>query len=336
MKKSNSLTKKYLEAIIYCGVIIFSVIFHIFGTFQMRTIPILFILGFVCEFLFNRKYMTTVFAIIGSIVLVQIKAPNEFAINLIAVLEIGISVAFGEVCGKFVMKIGEKSKQNERKNNVKEILLALFMIGIFACYHILVNGNYFDYLKCKEKLNIHLQSNYEPNDRFEITYVDYKYHKKAQYIFSIEDKLEDKFFKLTVYPEETMIEDKYKNELLTEKKNELNEVLSQLINEENTSISGDLTDEEILNIKLYREVDIVNDEIKEEYAKDIVKYIRQLQQIKEFNNINQIDIILDSKDNIKDSVAISMDIFEYIEIEKTKPEEAFKYIIEALKMEYFD
>ena len=95
-------------------------------------------------------------------------------------------------------------------------------------------------------------------------------------------------------------------------------------------------DMNVLTISFSKQVENINKDIVEEYAKQLAKYIEEAKKISEFSQVEQIKIILESKNNSKENLASYIYMDGYDQMLEKSEEEPFQYIVKALNIEFFE
>lgn len=341
MKKKNNVLKRYIEAIIGCIILVLGVYMCISGNTFIKMFPIMFVVGIISQFIFEKKYMTSFFSFLLALVLLQIKIPSQILANIIISVQISLECVFGEVCGIYIkelIRLFKLKKNKERtKEKIKNILICILSLFIALVVNSVTNGNYLSYMKAKGKLQNYFVQEYSSSSRFKIVSSKYSYSKNSKYVFYTEDTLNhNQSGKFIVYLNDNdNIQDDYKGQVLNKVSDD---IADKMANIDTSDMSVDIFYDEmnVLTVSFDKKVDTVDKAAIETYAKQIATYISESKKIEEFVSVEQLKIVLESKTDSKDSVAsyIYMDGYNQMLVNAT--EEPYQYIMKALNIEYFD
>ena len=338
MKKKNNVWKKYLEAIIGCIILVLGILMCISGGLYIKMLPIAFITGIIGYFVFDKKLMTSFFAFLLTIVLLQIRVPSQIFSNIITSIQVGISCMLGEICGLYIKDLIHvfklKNNKSRKKDKIKYILICLATLVIALEINSITNGNYISYFNAKKKLQHYFVEEYSSGSRFNIISCKYT---NSRYVFYTQDTLNNnEVGKFIVYLDNNQgIHDEYQQQILNNVSNDITDKISN-IEKNGMNVKVLYDDMNVLTISFSKQVENINKDIVEEYAKQLAKYIEEAKKISGFSQVEQIKIILESKNNSKENLAsyIYMDGYDQM-IEKSE-EEPYQYIVKALNIEYFE
>ena len=354
--KKKALNKKqiaYIEAVVYIIAIIVVIFCKIYGNIYFNLIPLLVILGIIGRCLFKREVITTVFGIITSICLVYTKGQINLYENIIYSMIIGLDIAMGELLGDYIVKSYNEIKKKktkrkeESKNKVNKKSLKIYLLTIVILFATLfinsyVNGNVFDYIKCKNTLNNYLDESYSSKDNFNIINITYNIGVARSYTFEAVNKNND-LFRFTIYlNNKDIVKDEYKVKNLTKNNNSIQNSLNAYLLENNLiekysdiSINTEFIEEEYIKINFNKKVENIDDKEKEEFAKKVVEFLKDIKNFEEYNNIKEIQISI-SNENAKDTLISSIYVSGYEKNIVSLNEEPYKYILKSLAIEYID
>lgn len=308
------------------------------GNLFIKMLPIAFIVGIVGYFIFDKKAMTSFFTILLAIVLLQIRIPSQIFSNIIISMQIGVSCLLGEICGLYIKKLiyvfKLKSNKSRRKEKFKYILVCLVTLAMALEINSITNGNYISYAMAKNNLQNYFIEEYSSGSRFRI--ISSKY-VNSKYVFYTQDTLNNnEVGNFIVYLDKNQgIHDEYKQQVLNQVSNDIEDKIANLP-KEGMEIKVLYDDMNVLTINFSKQVEKVDKVAVEEYAKQLAEYISAAKQITEFNKIEQIKIVLESKNNSKENLASYIYMDGYEQMLTNAKEEPYQYIVKALNIEYFE
>lgn len=341
MKKKSNVLKKYIEAVIGCVILVVGVLMCISGSTFIKMLPIAFIIGIIGYFIFDKKLMTSFFSFLLAIVLLQIRVPSQIFSNIITAMQIGVSCLLGEVCSLYIKDLIHlfklKNNKSRKKEKFKSVLICLVSLIIALEINSLTNGNYLSYAKAKKNLQNYFIEEYSSGSRFQIISSKYVYAANSRYVFYTQDTLNhNDVGKFIVYLNKNeSIQDDYKEQILNKVSDDITEKISNIEkNEMDIKVLYD--DMNVLTISFSKIVDNVDKNAVEIYAKQLAQYISEAKKIPEFNEIEQIKIVLESKNDSKENLASYIYMDGYNQMLNKAEEEPYQYIVKALNIEYFD
>ena len=131
------------------------------------------------------------------------------------------------------------------------------------------------------------------------------------------------------------IHDEYQQQILNNVSNDITDKISN-IEKNGMNVKVLYDDMNVLTISFSKQVENINKDIVEEYAKQLAKYIEEAKKISEFSQVEQIKIILESKNNSKENLASYIYMDGYDQMLEKSEEEPFQYIVKALNIEFFE
>ena len=338
--KSKKVALKYLEGFVYCFLLLVSVMLCISGNTYIKMIPIAFISGLIGQIMFGKKAMTSMFSCIIAIVLSQLKTPALLNQNIISTVVITVLSLVGELCGyglkKLVHLLKLKSSKRREKEKIKNYILCSVTIIIGIVINSIVNGNPISYIRCKNNLKNYLATQYSSGSRFEIFSVRYSLSERAKYTFYTEDvSNNNEIGKFVVFLDDTqIIQDDYKEKVLTSKIQEITKYLKELDLNENIVVSVGIDETEELTLNIFKKVDEITQQNVDDFSKEIVDLVDKARVAKYFEEIKQMKIVLECLQNQKDNLATYIYMDGYNEMKQKNEENAVDYIKRALNIEY--
>lgn len=342
MKKRNNEVKKYIEAVLYSVVLILLVILMLSDNLYIKMIPIGIIIGTLGQITLGKRAMTSFFSCILSILILQMRNPKILHDNIVSVIKITILVLVGELFGWSIKRIYRLYKN--RKRVTKKIKRERMICSTISVISLIVGialsstfyGNYLDYFKARNSLKSYFLEEYKSSSRFNIISSRYICSLNPSYVFNVEDTKEGKSGKFSVYINDiNNIQDEYLVQSKNTKIKIINDKIKSL-NTDNTTLVASIDNVNLVNIIISKSVDNIEKRVIEDYAKEIVDYINQIQIIDQNNEIDKIKIILESKNNKTDSISSYIFLDGYNTMLQEREIEAYEYILKALNIEYFD
>ena len=347
------LTKKqkaYIEGIVYIIAIIVVIFAKVYGSIYFSLLPLLVILGIVGKVFFDRGVVTTIFGIIISLCVVYTKGSFTLPENIIYSLVIGLDIAMGELLGDYLKKsyaIYRKRKDNEKKLTKKQrktYILAFVIFILTAFVNTYTNGSIYSYNKAYKSLKNYLNENYESDTNFRILNCKYSFGIMNGYNFNVLDNEEGYITKYSVYLKDlTFVKDEYKEIISTnnniKKSKELKEFLDKRnLNEKYKDIKLNLNciDSGKIEISLEKKVDRLDEEKKKEFSKEIVDFLEDIKEFKEYSKIEDVLLNISEKNNEKNSAISNIYLDGYNKNIKEEKEEPYIYILKSLSIEYID
>ena len=340
MKKKDNILLKYIEAIVYCILLVISISLCISGNMYVKMVPIACIVGILGQIVFDRKFITTAFTFIISIILLQIKIPSQLFYNLIISLQISICCLFGEICGYYAKKLfylQKKKKNKNRKQKVKCLIILCLSFLLSTTINMFFNGDYISYFSAKRSLINYFSKEYLSSSRFKIYSADYVYGLNPRYIFYTRDTINNNNTgRFIVYlKDKDNVQDEYQQQILNNISSRLSSNLEH-IQSENLDVEISYDDTHTLTINFFKSVDNVDKNKVEEYAKEIASYMDEALKVNDFSLIEQMRVVLESNSNPKDNLSSYIYISGYKDMIENGQEEPYEYIVRALNIEYFE
>ncbi len=340
MKKKSNLALKYVEGIIYCVMLLISVMLSISGNTYIKMIPIAFLSGIIGQVLLGKKAMTSIFTCLLSITLLQVKSPAMLKENIIMTVVIVVLSLVGEICGYSLKKLAHllklKNTKRREKERLKHYLLCTITCIIAIFLNSIINGNIISYFRCKNNLRKYFSTEYSSGSRFKIFSSRYSIDNKAKYTFYTKDTLSnEEIGKFIVYLDDTQtIQDEYKSKILNKMINNISNSIESIDKIPSTSITVTYENTQDITLNFIKSVEQISEECVDEYSKQIAEYIQKVKDTKYFENIKQIKIVLECKENSKNSLATFIYMEGYNEMLEQGQEEEHNYIKRALNIEY--
>lgn len=342
MKKNYNILKRYIEAIVYCVLLVVSTLLCVSNNIFIKMIPIAFITGIIGQIVFGKKFMTSFFSFILAIILLQIKVPSDLLSNVTITCHIALCCLIGEIFGWNLKSVINLFKG---KNNKKKVKLKIQYIGtcivtliIGGLLNSIVNGNYISYFKVKDILNNHFIKEYASSSRFEIISSKYIFSDNKRYVFYAKDTLNnDEVGKFSIYlQDDKKVQDEYKEQVYNSISKNLNNSIETIekIQDTNIEIQYDTTNSLVISFE--KKIEEINRNEIEKYAKEITIFLDNIKKIENVDKIEQMKIVLESTTNSKESLASYIYMNGYNEMLNNKIEEPYNYIMRALNIEYFD
>lgn len=341
MKKKNNVLKRYIEAIIGCVILVIGVLMCISGNTFIKMIPIAFIIGILGNLVFDKKVMTSFFAFILALVLLQIRMPAQIILNIVTAIQIGFCSIMGEIFGIYIKDLIRilklKNNKNKKREKARNILICFVTLIIALEINSLTNGNYISYAIAKNNLKEYFIEEYSSSSRFKIVSSKYVYTTNSRYVFYTHDTLNNnESGKFIVYlNDQNNIQDDYKNQILNKVSSDITEKIAN-IEKDGMDVKVLYNEMNVLIISFSKQVESVDKDAVEEYSKQIAQYLSQAIQIQEFNNVEQVRIVLESKKDSKENLASYIFMEGYNKMINDGQEEPYQYIMKALNIEYFD
>ena len=339
MKTKNNILKVYIEAVVYCILLVIGIYLCLSNNIYIKMLPIAFVIGVFGQVFFGKRLMTSFFSFMLAIVLSQVKTPASIVANLVQSAIIVISVLFGEAFGWEVKKIVHifKKKKNKKGEKPKYIMLSVLTFTLAMIFSAIFNGNYFSYYNAKNKLRSYFKEEYSSSSRFQIVNCHYSFTPEIKYTFYTQDIMNNYTNgKFGVYLKNRLVQDEYRKQILDKTSQDLINDINNVIHEQDININAFYDDTDTLIISFSKSVEDIDKSQIEIYAKQVEECINNISNIKNFELIEQIQIMLNSTKNKKDNLAsyIYMDGYkQMIEENKEKP---YEYIMRALNIEYFN
>lgn len=337
MKKSKKMLKKYIDAFLYCAFLVVCIFLIVYGNIYIKMIPIALICGILSYIFGDRKYMSVVFSLIGFLVLYQIKYPSNLEDNVIKSLAFSVIILFGQISGKSIYVLYSTRKRREkkyrklRKNNA--LFLILFVI-LGIAINSLFNGDYITYAISRNNLKHYFISNYNSGSRFKIINSKYDIGKYTFYTIDTVNSNENGMF--CVYVKDIdQVRDMYKKAVIDKKAKNIEEELASFNNfgiDVYVTNSNDLA----LTLELHSTVEDITYDSIENYARNVANYIESIKEVDGFNDIEQIEIVLKSRNNENQNMATFIYMDSYLKMLEDNNIEPYKYIINALNTEFFN
>ena len=339
-KKISKIALKYLEGFIYCFVLIVSVLLCTSGNTFIKMIPIAFLSGAVGQIMFGKKAMTSIFSCIISIVLLQVRTPGTLVQNITSTVVITVLSLVGELCGyslkKLIHLIKLKSTKRREKEKLKNYIICCTTIIIGVIINSLVNGNLISYIRCKDNLKQYLYAEYSSTSRFKIFSARYSLEDKAKYTFFTRDVLNNnEVGKFVVYLDDRKtVQDDYKQKVIDTKIREMTSYIQNIEKSEGINIQLGMNETDNLTLDITKTVNEVNEESINLFAQEIVNIIDKVSDVKGFEEVEQMRIVLECNENEKENLASYIYMNGYNEMQQKNEENPVDYIKKALNIEY--
>lgn len=339
----ESKKREVFESIVYIFLIILVIFASVYGSINIRLIPLLFILGIVGNALFKRQIMTTVLGFIVALCINYLKTPTDIAYVFFTSSLMCLNIIMGEVFGKYILKILELIKQKEEKNKkIVPICILTLTFVLSILIHNFTNGSIVTYQECKKSLNEYLKENYSNSEKFKEINANYYLYKNPRYVFYLANTDIGEVYKFTVYVnEENMIIDGYKEAVQSNKTREINTALTNCILKledsskyDDLSIKAKFANDDKVCVEISKVVNDIDEKSLEKFAKEIVSYLDDIKDSSAYEKIEQIDLSLKCSDKEKTGVASIIYLDEYNLAIEEKSNIPYKYILKALSMEY--
>lgn len=329
---------KLVEAITYSVLIIVVILVNAYGPIYIRMLPLLFILGIIGNVFFGRPIVTTVFGIIASMCIVHLKDKYGFFQNIFISFTLGLNIALGEVVGDFLKKTYTYLKNHKKsflkKEIVTYIITIILLFVICPLVHGFINGNYTKYNNAKQKLNDYLKEEYDTTyQNFVIKNAYYKLQKDRNYLFYV--KIQDNIYTFKVYLNDNLnVLDGYKESILEKNNNKIKSEFNKYVANLNVkNFNNILFDEKINLVSILYESENVNENFDEILEKIFVD-VNNLVNFSYIQDINSVNILINSKSDDKESIDTSIDIKNYSNI--SSDEEKLEYLRKAFYIEYME
>lgn len=342
MKKNNNVLKRYIEAVIYCVLLVVGILLCVSNNIFVKMIPIAYIMGILGQIVFGKKFMTSFFSFILAIILLQIKAPSDLIANLTAAFHITLCCLIGEIFGwslKIAFNLFNAKKGKKKiKQKIKYVAICVITLISGLILNSVVNGDYITYFKAKKTLYNYFVKEYSSSSRFELISSKYIVSTNERYVFYTKDILNnDEIGRFTIYLEDSnVVQDEYKEQIFNQISTNLNNNLKNIEEIKDTKVEIMYDDANTLTISFEKKIEEINRQHIEQYAKDISEYIDNIQNFENADKIEQMKIVLESETNSKDSLASYIYMNGYKEMLNNENEEPYQYIMRALNIEYFD
>lgn len=342
--------KAYIEGVTYIIAIIVVILAKVYGSIYFSLIPLLVLLGIIGRIIFDRGVTTTIFGIMASLCIVYTKGNFSMSENLLYSFVIGLDIAMGELLGDYLKKsykILKKNKGNRKKITKKQrktYIITCIVFVLTAFVNVYTNGSIYSYNKAHKSLQRYLTETYKDNKNFKVISTKYSFGKNRAYNFNVLNNEEGYITKFTVYLRDlNFVNDEYKDIISTNNKIKKQIQLTQFLLENNLnkkyeelSISVTPLEKEKLEIAIEKEVETLNVSEKENFSKEVVKFLEDLTKFEEYENVEDILLSIKEKNNEK-NVAISNVYLEgYTKNLEEEKEEPYEYIMKALSIEYID
>ena len=190
----------------------------------------------------------------------------------------------------------------------------------------------------------YLNENYESDSNFKILNCKYSFGIMNGYNFNVLDNEEGYITKYSVYLKDlSFVKDEYKEIITTnnniKKSKELKEFLDKRnLNEKykDVKIRLNCIDSGKIEISLDKKVDRLDEETKKEFSKEIVNFLEDIKEFKEYSKIEDVLLNITEKNNDKNSAISNIYLDGYNKNIKEEKEEPYIYILKSLSIEYID
>lgn len=353
MKIKSIFTKKqleYIEAVIYILAVIIVIFCKVYGSIYFNFIPLLVILGVVGSLIFKRGVVTTVFGLVVSICIVYTKGNMDLLKNILYSSLIALDIAMGELLGEYLHKSYKKIKESKKRKNKftkKTVKVYLITLGIFVLTILVnnyTNGNVIEYNICKKTLYDYLEKNYGEKENFELISSPYSVGIDSYYNFIVLDKENDDIKILKIYlKDKHKVEDEYKQVNIEKNNSNEKENIIKYLTDNNylekyndLQIDVEYEKKDYIRIKINKEVEVINDENQEIFAKQIVEFLNDIKKYENYNNIKELLLSITNKNNENDIVISNIFIDGYENNLESNKEIPYLYILKSLSIEFID
>ncbi len=344
MKKNINIIKRYTEAIVYSISLIVVISLCLANNIYITMLPIAFVSGIVGQILFGKRIMTSFFAGILSIVLLQIKVPAQLINNLIVTFEIVSLILIGECFGWAVKRLYRLIRNKKRitkkikRERIKCSIICMISLIVGLLLSSIFNGNYYTYFKSKQELKNYFIQEYHSGSRFKIVSSKYEFSNSPKFVFYTQDTLSNGVTgKFSVYLlDKYSVQDDYQEQLINKVSNELNENIKSEYNSDDIDVFVLNSDANELIISFTKKIENITIHEIEEYSKEIAECLKRIENVDKFDEIGQIKIVLESKNNSKENLASYIFMKGYKEMLESSEVEPYQYIMGALNIIYFN
>jgi len=303
-------------------------------------IPIALILGILGQIFIGKKILTTFFCSIIALIINQIKNPLNLKDNILETIKIAILVLLGECAGwalKRFFRLSKKKKNIPRKIKIEKLKCGIFFT-VFFCFGIILssvfNGNYFAYIEARNNLKRYFIANYNSSSRFKIISSTYD---NFIYTFYTQDMLDkDITGKFNIYAKENYeVHDGYEEQIKEKEISLLNNEIESLNIDEKIAVYAQNTNFNEITLNFSKFADNITKSEIEEYAKQINDIVEKIQTFSDYYKIDQLKIVLESRNNPKENLASYIYLSSYEQVQKSNGN-IVEYISKALNIEYFE
>lgn len=344
MKKSLNLIKRYGEAIIYIILLIIAVSLCITNNIYITMIPIAFLSGIIGQIIFGKRVMTSFFIGVLSVIFLQMKTPASLVTNLINTLEIVVLSLVGESCGWAIKRLyrlfrnKKRVSKKIRKERLKCSIICIISLTFGIVLSGIFNGSYITYSIAKERMKDYFVQEYHSSSRFKVISSKYEFSNGLKYIFYTQDTTSNGVTgKFSVYLLDNYdVQDNYKEQIINNISKELNESIKKEYSSDQIQVYISNSDTNELVISFTKQIDNITKQEIEEYSKEISDCLEKVSNVDKFNEISQIKIVLESKNNPRENLASYIFMKGYKEMIEKGEEEAYQYIMRALNIIYFN
>lgn len=299
---------KYIEAIFYVLAIVIGIFVCYAGPIYIKMLPILFVLGFVGRIIFDRPIVTTIFGIITAICIIRVTSNIEIRDSIFFSLCDGLNIALGELCGEYFIRSKKIFKKSKIKNKIKIPIycLTIFLFILSIGVHMYLNGNYISYFNAKNALVNYLDDEYK-DEKFKEIKCIYNFYKNKRYTFVMKNEtsnISSNF--IAIKTKEWVVFDEYKIKFQSQNNTKLNKELEEFFKNEDFNLDYKIAylDNGNLKILLSRNVVNIDEENINTFVNDVTKYIKMLENFRQYSHISNIEItLINKKDNSKNLIS---------------------------------
>lgn len=344
MKKNLNIIKRYVEAIVYSILLVVAIYLCLINNIYITMILIAFITGMIGQIIFGKRIMTSFFAGVLSIILLQIKLPAQLVNNLVITFQITFLTLIGECFGWSVKRLYRLIRNKKRvtkkikRERIKCSVLSLISLFFGLVLSSIFNGDYYTYFKSKEHLKNYFVQEYHSGSRFKIVSSKYEFSKSPKFIFYTQDTVSNSVMgKFSVrLLDKHSVQDDYQEQLIKKVSNELNENINKEYSLDDIQVYVLNSDANELVISFTKQIETITIHEIEEYSKEIAECLDKISNVDKFDEIAQIKIVLESKNNSKENLASYIFMNGYKEMLEKGEDEPYLYIMRALNIIYFN
>ena len=289
-------TRQYIESIVYVLCIITVIFANTYGSIYIKMFPTLIILGIVGKMIFGRPVITTVFGIVMATCINYIKGNNSLLEIVVVSFSTGLSITLGELIGKYLKIVIKRHKNKKSVSKAKykgafSTTICLSIISIMLNSYI--NGNIWSYIGCEKALYSYLDNTYGISNEFKITDVKYDFISNPSYVMRIKNTKYNQINKFVIYlSDRNLIQDGYKQSVLTKNNNNLELALAKYIDTHdilngntNLNINMKYRDLNKIQINIVKEVNNISDENTVIFSSEVDKILKNLSEFGYYNEI---------------------------------------------------
>lgn len=290
----------YLEGIVYALLTIVVIFTNITGPIEVKLVPLVFILGVVGRFIFDRPIITSILGPIVSLCIVYMLGTYSLNYNLEYSLFCFISILIGEVAGMYLIKFFKDKKKKGKSTKDVVALILLTLAGIYLNNY--VSGNVFSYLKYKQTIKEYITMTYPNSNNVKIFDTQYVFNGYKYYSFNVKniDIQDNRIYKFAVYLDNKII-DGYKNDrLILDSKNLKNKFLEDINLSNYTNFDFNIEYSDVKgNITFYitKNVNSINQLELNKFAEDVNNILDSISLFDAYSSISKLNICIEDKNN---------------------------------------